>query len=292
MLLSNSYFHPGQGNVLLFAFARTFGVFQYTFGQLAVGDIAGVLSIAAVVLLCKKSVDSTSEPSGRQLSVFLVLPFVITCMAAIVDLYPYGGTRHSAFLAPFAVAGVSYAIAKFSHQKIGYTAAGAVVVVLVCQLFGAPHRPYMRREDQNRTNMVQAIGAIRSQVLPSEIIFVDFQTNFLLRFYLCPEAGPAASAGMISAASAFKEYSCGGYRVIETSSETNVLTADIFGSRWKQMVSAYDLKPSQTVWIFQAGWDSNLARQLPGRLPEFHDLKPQSFGGNVSLFKWTVAAQS
>jgi hypothetical protein len=288
VLLSNSYFHPGQGNVLLFAFARTFGVFQYTFGQLAVGDIAGVLFIVAVLLLLRNvGPDDRNEPSGRQLGAFLVLPFVITCVAAIVDLYPYGGTRHSAFLVPFALAGVSYAIAKFSHQKIAYAAGGAVLVALVCQLFGSPHRPYMRREDQNRANMTQAIDAIRSQVSPGEILFVDFQTNFLLRFYLCPEAG----AGAISSAG-LKEYSCGGYRVIATSSDTNVLTADIFGSRWKQMVSAYDLKPGQTVWIFQAGWDANLARQLPERLPEFHDLKPQLFGRNVSLFKWTVATGS
>ncbi len=50
-VLANSYFHPGHGHLLPFAFARTFGVFQYTFGQLAVGDIAGVLFVAAVALL-------------------------------------------------------------------------------------------------------------------------------------------------------------------------------------------------------------------------------------------------
>ena len=50
-VLANSYFHPGHDHLLPFAFARTFGVFQYTFGQLAVGDIAGVLFVAAVALL-------------------------------------------------------------------------------------------------------------------------------------------------------------------------------------------------------------------------------------------------
>ena len=288
VLLSNSYYHHGQGNVISFAFARTFGVFQYTFGQLAVGDIAGVLFLAAVVFLLRKSeVDDISKPSGRQLGVFLILPFAITCAAAIVDLYPYGGTRHSAFLLPFAVAGVSYAIAKFSEQKILYALGGAALIVLVCQLFGAPHRPYMRREDQSRANMVQAINAIRSQVSPNDVIFVDFQTNFLLRFYLCPEAGP----GVISS-SGFKEYSCSGHRVIATSSETNVLTAGIFTSRWDQMLRAYSLKTGQTVWIFQAGWDANLAHELPEQVPEFHDVKPQFFGHNVSLIKLTVATQS
>jgi hypothetical protein len=86
----------------------------------------------------------------------------------------------------------------------------------------------------------------------------------------------------------FKEYSCGGYRVISTSSDTSILTADIFFRRWNDMVSTYDLKPNQSIWIFQAGWDASLARDLQERVPEFHDLKSESFGRNISLFKLTT----
>src|SRR5882724_6208415 len=106
-LLANSYFQPGH-HLLTFVFARSFGVFQYTFGQLAVGDVAGLLFLgAAALLLCGKEVTPPSGPSPRQLGILLVLPFVITCTSAIAGQYPFGGTRHSAFLIPFAVAGVS-----------------------------------------------------------------------------------------------------------------------------------------------------------------------------------------
>jgi uncharacterized membrane protein len=289
VVLGNSYFHPGHGHLLPFAFARTFGVLQYTFGQLAVGDIAGVLFVAAVALLLsgnriqKQEVQDQVGPSPRELGVFLVLPFAINCVAAIVNLYPYGGTRHSAFLVPFAVAGVSYAIAKLSRQRLTHALGGAVLTIAVCYVFGVPHRPYMRREDQRRANMTQAVDAIRRQVSPRDVVFVDFQTNFLLRFYLCPDAGPGLFTGPN-----FKEYSCGGIRVISTSSDTSVLTADIFARRWNDMVRTYALKPNQTVWIFQAGWDIALARELPDKVPEFHDLKSESFGRNISLFKLTA----
>ncbi len=216
---------------------------------------------------------------------FLLLPFAITCVAAIVDLYPYGGTRHSAFLVPFAVAGVSYPIAKLSRQRLTHALGGAILIIAFCQVFGVPHRPYIRREDQRRANMTQAINAIRQHVSPADAIFVDFQTNFLLRFYLCPDAGPGVFAG-----SHFKEYVCGGYRVISTSSETSVLTADVFARRWNDMVSTYNLKPNQTVWIFQAGWDVGLARDLQEKVAEFHDLKSESFGHNISLFKLTTTS--
>ena len=305
VFLSNSYFHWGHDHLLLFVFARTFGVLQYTFGQLAVGDIAGVLFVAGVVLLLNGGNQGEDErikdgriedgrikdgqiqdsrgPSSRQLGVFLLLPFLINYMAAILDLYPYGGTRHSAFLLPFAIAGVSYAIAKLARQRLAYALGAAFLTIAVCQGLGKPHRPYMLREDQRRANMTQAIDTIRQQVQTGDILFVDFQTSFLLRFYLCPEVDDGEFS-----ASGFRTFSCGGKRVIATSSDTNVLTADRFPRRWSEMVSAYDLKPGQTVWIFQAGWDSGLASGLQEKVPEFRDLKYESFGRNISLFKLSI----
>ncbi len=181
VLLANSYFHWDKDHLLGFLFARTFGVLQYTFGQLAVGDMAGVLFIAGIVLLLiGKDGAARKRPSPAQLGLFLLLPFVINAAAAIVDLYPYGGTRHSAFLIPFAVAGVSVAIAMLTRRRLPLALSVAVLTVAVCQIFGAPHRPYMRREDQRRSNMTQAMEAIRQRVSPGDVIFVDFQTSFLL----------------------------------------------------------------------------------------------------------------
>ena len=287
VLLANSYFHWGKDHLLGFIFARTFGVLQYTFGQLAVGDIAGVFFVAGIVLLLiRKEGSERKGPSSRQIALFLLLPFVINGAAAIVDLYPYGGTRHSAFLIPFAVASVSLAIAMLT-RRLSLALSVAVVMVAACQLFGAPHRPYMRREDQRRGNMTQAIDAIRQRIAPDDVIFVDFQTGFLLRFYLCPEV---SFRGLPPSAS--RTFSCGGHRVISLTSETNVLTANLFPRRWDEMVHTYALKPGQTVWIFQAGWDIALARGLREKVPEFRDLKADSFGRNISLFKLTVGQET
>jgi hypothetical protein len=187
---------------------------------------------------------------------------------------------------PFAVAGVSLVVARLRRYSLIPAVASTMLIAAACQALGTPHRPYMRREDQSRANMTQAIDAIRKQVPQDDTIFVDFQTNFLLRFYLCPDAG----FGVISAAN-FKEYSCRGYRVISTLSDNNILMADIFPRRWTDMLSAYKLNPGQTVWIFQAGWDANLARDLQAKSPQFHDLKPEFFGRNISLFKLPTERQ-
>jgi len=286
VLLGNSYFHPARDHVVPFAFARTFGVFQYIFGQLAIGDIAAIMFLGGIGLLLRGKgterlkIEDDGIYFSRQLAVFLILPFVITCVAAMADLYPYGGTRHSAFMMPFAVTGISLAIARLTRQRLVTAVGASIFIVVVCQIFGTPHRPYMHRADQRRPNMTQAIDAIRRQVSPGGTIFVDFQTNFLLRFYLCPDAGP----GVFSTAG-FREYSCDSYRVISTSSDTSVLTADIFAQQWVAMQAVSNLKPGDPIWIFQAGWDTTLARDLPKTVPQFNDLNPQSFGLNISLFK-------
>ena len=292
VLLANSYYHRGHDHLLGFIFAKTFAILQYTFGQLVIGDIAGLFFVAGIVLLLTGKDASNGEtnqsapqrpgPSSRQLALLLTLPFAINAAFAIADTYPYGGTRHSAFLLPFAVAGVSLAIARLLRQRLAPSLTVAILLVVVCQLFGTPHRPYMRREDQRRANMTQALDAIRHDVSPDEVILVDFQTSFLLRFYLCPEVSPVA---LPSASADFKTYTCGGYRVISTTSETNVLTADSFLRRRDELVSVCGLKSGQTIWIFQAGWDIALAPELQKQIPEFHDLKAESFGRNISLFK-------
>jgi len=281
--LAKSYFHWAHDHLLPFAFARTFGVFQYTFGQLVVGDIAGIFFIAGVGFLLSAKMGEQHGPSSRQLGLFLMLPFLITCMAAIVGLYPYGGTRHSAFLMPFAVAGVSLAMATLARQKMARALSAAFLTILICQALGNPHRPFMRRADQRSANMRQAIDAIRQQVQPADIIFVDFQTTFLLRFYLCPEVGYETFS-----TSGFRTFSCGGKHVIAANSETNILTAEAFVRRWNGMENTFDLKSGQTVWIFQAGWDIGLAQGLQKQFPQFHNLKYDSFGRNISLFKLTV----
>jgi uncharacterized membrane protein len=294
LLLANSYFHRGSDHWLRFVFARTFGVLQYTFGQLAVGDIAGLLFVAGIfILLAGREVNkvdaiantaiSRQGPSPRQLALLLTLPFVINASVAILDLYPFGGTRHSAFLIPFAVAGVSLTISRLTRRRLVPTMSVAFFLVAVCQLLGAPHRPYMRREDQRRSNMTQALDAIHRNVASGDVILVDFQTNFLLRFYLCPEASPVALPS-----ADFKTYTCSGHRVIATTSETTVFTAASFPGRWNEMMKVYNLNAGQTVWIFQAGWDIALAEELSKGVSGFRDLNAESFGRNLSLFKLTA----
>ena len=53
-------------------------------------------------------------------------------------------------------------------------------------------------------------------------------------------------------------------------------------------METYQLKPGTTVWIFQAGWGVDLSEDLQRQFAEFRDLRIESFGNNIKIFKLTV----
>ena len=277
--LHNVFFHAGEDSAAHFIFARTFGVFQFLFGQLAVGDVACVLFIGAIVwLLWSRGLQSQVATRRRLTAVLLTLPFVLNCSAALLDKYPYGGTRHSTFLSLFALAGVSLAIATVTRQKLARALVVAVMILLACHLFGKPRRPFILRADQQVENMDQALAVIRT--LPaSDPILLDGQSNLMLQHYLCEgelAIGDTPVPGL-------KHFHCGMYQFYGAGANTPVFTVQSFAQRWQELIERYALKPGTTVHVVQMGWDVDLADQLL-KSDEFHDLEVERFGKNIVIF--------
>lgn len=291
--LPNSFFHHGHDHLLSFAFARTFGTFQFLCSQLAIGDLAGLIFLIGIVFLFR----SKSE-QGRRLrlfAIFLLLPYITNCAVAYADLYPYGGTRHSSFISLFAIAGISYALAQIVSRRRMQAIGAVVVAILLCQLLGSPHRPYMTRSDQSKTNMAAAIAAIKNQATPGSLLFIDLQTNFLLQNYLCPAAVPDTTT-----LPGFWTYSCSGYDVVSTTPDQSIFTPDLLFKKWIEFTHTSAFHPGQSVWIFQAGWNIHLAENLQtgsslspplpnshqAEFPQLRDFHTQFFGHNITLFRW------
>jgi len=272
--LPNSYFHAGSR--WAWALTRTGSIFQYLFGQLAIGDAAGLFFIAAAVFLLRRKVDRGKfGVDARLLGVLLLLPFVLTCVSALAGKYPYGGTRHAAFLAMFAVGGVSVLLARILKQRMAWGAVLAVLVVISCNSFAWRHRPDLARE-----HMSEAVEFISQRIPPGDAIFADNQTGILLGHYLCQQKPFEPDRSIPN----FRSFECGGRRIIATGGEDFWFTTDNFFRRWQEMVPTYGLRPEQLVWIIQAGQNANLARELR-KFPEFRDLPTQSFGRNISIFR-------
>jgi hypothetical protein len=283
--LRRSYFDSAHDNAVKFVIGHTFGVFQYFFGQLAVGDVIGLVFLAGVALLLCGTGFLQDRGSSRRLGIFLLLPFVIAGGVSLAHVYPYGGTRHVAFLIIPGVAGVSIALARLAANRWGRGLAIAAVVLVACIAFGKPRRPRMDRADQSRANMDKAIEFVQQNVSPSEIIFTDYLTDLILGHYLCQQH----PISLDTAPASFEQFSCAGHRVVSTDYKSEwMFWANNFPRHWQQLVGAYSLKPGDTVWVFQSGWGIDLPEDLQKSFLEFHDLRFESFGANIKIFKMTV----
>jgi hypothetical protein len=284
--LQRSYFDPAHDNPVKFLVGHSFGVFQYFFGQLAVGIVVGLLFVVGVtLLLCGKAFAGGDRISSRRLGLFLLLPFAIAGGATLAHVYPYGGTRHVAFLIVPAVAGVSVAIARLAAGKWDRGLTIAALVIVTCIAFGKPRQPRMERADQSRTHMTDAINFVRENIKPSDLIFTDYQSDLILGHYLCQQR--PISLNLTPAD--FEQFSCDGHQIVSSDFRAAwMFWANNFPTEWQRFVQSYDLKPGATVWIVQAGWGVDLPADLQKHFTEFHGLRFESFGNNIKIFRMTV----
>jgi hypothetical protein len=283
--LRRSYFDPAHDSPLLFLVGHSFGVFQYFFGQLAVGDVAGLLFVVGLALLLRGKSFPYDRTSSRRLGIFLLLPFVVASIASLAHVYPYGGTRHVAFLVIPGVAGVSVAVARLAGQNWLRAVAVAGLMLVLCVLFGKDRQPYIQRHDQSRARMNEAIDFLHQKASPPDLVFTDYESELVLGHYLCGQKPITFEAS----APDFEGFSCDGVRVISASYKTATLfDANRFFNSWNRLLETYRLKPGATVWIAQAGWGVDLPEDLQRQFAEFRALRFESFGNNIKIFKLTV----
>lgn len=283
--LKDYYYHPEQANLASFIYHKSFGVFRFIFGQPTIGGAAAVAFLVAVIILLRAKQNSETGIALRQLGMFLLLPFVLGCSAGIARVYPYGRTRHSAFLIMFAIAGVSFLLAKLASGRTGRGVALAVLLVAGCQTFGTLREPDMLpRSGQQLTQMAQAMNFIHQQIPPTDLIFVPFATGLQMEYYLCNHQTVAIDLSVPG----FRSFDCGGHRVISTDMHGRDFSAEDFSGFWTEMITTYNLPPGKTVWVIQAGWIGSLGDDLKRKFPEFSALEPRSFGPHLQIFKLTV----
>jgi hypothetical protein len=282
--LRRSYFDPAHDNPLTFLLGHSFGVFQYFFGQLAIGDLMALFFLVGVLLLLRRKSPSPKRNSSRRFAIFLLLPFAIAAAASLAHVYPYGGTRHIAFLIIPAMAGVSVAMARLSAERPARSLAITLCVLIVCIAIGKPRRPTMDRADQSQARMSSAVEFVARNIDPSALIFTDYESDLVLGHYLCSQRPIAFETSNAD----FEVFSCGhkiisaGYKAGTDFTQTN------FPALWNTLIATYGMRSGTEVWVMQAGWDADLPEKLRDNYPEFRALRYTSFGDNIRIFKLSV----
>jgi 4-amino-4-deoxy-L-arabinose transferase-like glycosyltransferase len=283
--LSRSVLHPGQ-NALWFIGRSNLRLFHYFFSQGAVGVVALLFFVAGIVLLLRddSSNHASRQPSGRQLAFLFCFPLIVNCGLALFRAYPYGGTRHNAYLAIVIMPAIAIALARWKPVHAWWKSLFLVVVLIACNALPAPVDQYIRIHNQRRQLMAKAVAELRSSPSNS-IIFTDDQGGLLLSYYLC---GSRVAQIEQSPFQPYMRSRCGDHWVISIDPDWWIFKAETFPDTFRGALRTYDLRPGTSILLFQAGWFIDKEYALREELKQYGCAVPHDFGRNMFICPLTV----
>jgi hypothetical protein len=277
-------FHFGRDHLLAFTGAQTSDIFQFLFENEYVSLALLFAFLAGVVILLLRKRGSERDASRSwPLGILLLAPFLAVWSAALAEVYPYIGGRHTVFLVPFLVAGVSCLLATLLGRRAWAIAVLLTLIVGATYTSGKIYEPYIKPENQRRALMIEAMNHLRQSVPRGDLILVDYQSSLPLAYYLC---GPKRIMPIDTLTTGDFEFGCEGYSIVAL--RTWKLVHQTFPAQFEQMARSRGLKPGERVWVFQSGWAANLDTELPWFNLKYRCLTPVSFGENITLIPFVV----
>ena len=283
--LRQSIYHPGEENAAVFAGVQTWHVFTFILGN-GVGGALALLAflIGLASLLRRREPAHARGPRPRQLALLLALPFVVSCGAGLAGLYPYGGTRHDAFLALFALGGASLGLAAWQPAREWIKPLSVAGLLALCNLSPAFY-PSMQPagSERARASMQAAVADLRASAPPGSILLADYQSGLLLGYYACGH-GIVQVGAMLP----FAMSGCGPYVAITTGPLQWSLQPEELDEELASLAQTYHLAPGTKVWWFDAGSIGRPVPRLRRKLLRLGWPDSRSFGDNILLCQLTV----
>jgi hypothetical protein len=275
--LKRSSFHAGQEHAISFVLRATIRLFHYFFSQGAVGAAGLLLFIAAIVLLVRDRPQQNAFASSRQLAFLMTFPLLVNCALGLKDVYPYGGTRHSSYLAIFIFPAIAIALARLRTTRQWLKAASIGFVLLLCNLVPSPTGEYIRHRDQNRKQMLSAVNFLQKEAGPGSLIVTDNQGGLLLSYYLCGSKVVPFS-GVVQH---FSLAPCGHMQVFSLDPRQWIFHAGTFSNDLLALKAAFKLPSGQRLWVFQSGWLVDNEADFRAELKQFGCPATHDFGRNI-----------
>ena len=283
--LASSIYHRGHDHPVVFVFRTTIRLFHFLFSQGAVGVLGFLLFVIGVASLLfggrwtggGRFPSGPGKPSSRQLGLLLVLPIVINCALALAGLYPYGGTRHNALLAGFAMSGIAIGLSRWTgRERLGKPLVLVLALFLViCNIFPNPTGAYIQPKNQSKKLMEESIAFVRQQIPLGSVLFTDNGGGLSLSYYFCHQRVIQYELPF----QPFLQSNCNGLHVITPAPNFKTLPD-------RSALSAIDpdvgASPTAQIWFFQAGWISG-KEDMRRTLSQTGCRDPRKFGQNILL---------
>ncbi len=245
--------------------------------QLVLGVVLLLLAVAGAVVCARRY--------GLAPTLLLVLTPLLACVAGILNLFPYGGSRHSTFLAPFALAALALPIAWLGRWRGWATVAAALALVATWTFAAATEGRAGHRSNLTRAAMAEGLAFLRANAPAGSTILCDMQSLAMLRYYLDREA-LSEHVGFPHTQTGYMEQRIGGYRTLTPlvwSFRPEEIEAQL-----DKVIAAYRPPGGSAIWVVDARMDRTLLLGLEGTASKRPVPHARTFDYFLSMFQVLV----
>jgi uncharacterized membrane protein len=279
-----AYFQPDSTSLSKFTWQNTFGIFLFLFGQPYVAGGMLLCFVAGVAFFFAKGLLSRQGGvQSNRLGILLIFPFIGVWCTAIAGIYPYVGSRHTVFLAPFVIAASSYLLAAATGKKLWAAVLTATLLMVVSNTARGAAPTEEMTENQSPALMASAVSYMEQSIPRGDHFLLDYQSSIPFQFYFC---GPKVMWPVETFQGDYFDYSCKGDPAVTVHAWK--LIRQTFAGEFQRMARSHGLKPGDRVWLFQTGWGVDLGPDLAGNDPAFRCLAPKKFGGALTVTPFVV----
>jgi Dolichyl-phosphate-mannose-protein mannosyltransferase len=250
--LSWAYFNPARETLLGFSWRALTGTFShmtsYRLGLVSILVFAA--GLAALVIGRTKS--------RRLMALLIISPLAVGLAAGICHVFPFAGSRHQTYLLPFVAAGLSAAL---TWMKRTWAAPLVLLGMLLGPLWVAHIPPDNNTRSEPVSDMRAAIHYINHTIPHDAPLFVDQETNFLLKYYL----GRDDSSLNSFPASLGHGKTMGGHQVIEPAGSGWSFNSSKVFQQVNACARSLNVARGSSLWIVSVAWRGPaLATQISG----------------------------
>lgn len=178
--LRSSYYHPDSQAWTGYLASSTTALFDYLFANPQIGLGALVIFLGSLVLLLWRN-----RASDRVAALSLVLPLLATCAAGTLRLYPYGGSRHDAFLGLFVAAAVGVGLSSLLGERLTLLIPAGALLLPVWLSVEQPHTLDDLPQFQRWNQMHDALDYLSNQAAGMRTVVTDAHGSAMLTYYVC-----------------------------------------------------------------------------------------------------------
>lgn len=246
--LFDSSYDPVTTHPVYLSLMRTLEYIKYVSGAWWM-LIVGMVLLGSLVMLRKGVRDTGSKCIAFERSMMVLLPLGIAMLLFHFRVYPVGHTRHSMWLIPFVVLGLSAATLPLLRRP-GFGRVAIVTLVISLWVYSYAYPNVWKLKTTQTPAMARETIALLMKTVPTGgLILTDDSTRNVLEYYLVGNSviyGEPLGGG-------YTEYKMAGYRVV-TIPKFHFFMYDIRAD-WPNFVKAFGDNATKPLWVTYLGFE-------------------------------------